>query len=109
MTRPAEDPEVLQLLDAWSTFDLGLRLGEGFQQTKWEALQQALKRCKEVWSERDHLPRPAMSALVDMFAATEACAGIYQDGQRKQIQDLAYALQELIQDCIWTPDMDQGT
>src|SRR5262245_31855210 len=92
--------EVRELLAAWKDFDLLLRMKEGLSDSAWDRLQSALRRCATSWEGSDAIPRLAVSALVDMFAATEANAYLYEAPLQSRVMDIAYELQTLVQECV---------
>ena len=92
--------EVVDLEQAWTEFDLGLRFREGFSEALFARLRSSLVTCAAAWRGQDAIPRRAASILVDIFPATEANASLYEGGDRDRVMDAAFALQDHVRECV---------
>jgi hypothetical protein len=93
-------PETANLLSAWEQFDLSLRLREGMSESAYDRLRAALLTCAHTWRHLPAIPRLGANALVDMFAATEANAGLYDGEMRGRILAIAFEIQDLVRECV---------
>jgi allophanate hydrolase subunit 1 len=93
--------EVDKLLEAWDAFIIPLRMREGYDESKLNALSGALHDCARVWREADHLPKIAVNVLVDIVPTVESIAYAYDDDPTAQhIRDAQAVLQEAIWECV---------
>ncbi|MGW0786430.1 hypothetical protein [Streptomyces sp. NPDC002913] len=88
------------MADAWTAFDEALREGRGVDQNAYAALKETLRLCAQEWEALDAIPRLAANILVDIFAATEANAALYQGAMADQAMEAAYELHDLAGACV---------
>lgn len=94
------DDPVNRMVQAWATFDESLRMGNGFDEAAYDALTTALRVCANEWAELDAIPRLAANVLVDVFAATEANAALYEGEAADRVTEAAYELHDLVGECV---------
>lgn len=88
------------LFRAAEEFLVSLRIGDGFDEKKFEQLSNVLSRCKEEWSNSEYVPKLAVEILVDLFPLTEGCSYLYKEPQAQRIRDAALQLNDLIKDAV---------
>lgn len=91
---------VAELVAAASEFVVGLRMREGVSEDSFQRLSSALRNFASSWEGQDEIPRLAANVLVDIFPATESSADLYESEERNRIQEMAFELHELIQECV---------
>lgn len=96
----ATDDPLDRMVRAWVTFDGSLRAGNGFDEAAYHALTEALRACATEWAELDAIPRLGANVLVDIFAATEANAGLYEGEAADRVMEAAYELHDLVGECV---------
>ncbi|MGA5069171.1 hypothetical protein ACPB9E_36370 [Streptomyces exfoliatus] len=89
-----------QMAEAWAAFDESLRMQQGIDEGIYTSLKEALHACAEVWATLDAIPRLGANILVDVFAATEANANLYEGELADRITAAAYELHELVGECV---------
>ena len=89
-----------EMAEAWSAFDDALRMKKGFDEHAYARLKQAIRACADAWAASDLIPRLGVNILVDVFAATEANAGLYTGELADRVTEAAYELQGLIGECV---------
>jgi hypothetical protein len=72
----------------------------------YERLRDALQTCASSWEGNDSIPRIGVNILVDIFPATEASADLYPEEVRTRIQEIAFYLQDLVQECVGIRDFN---
>jgi hypothetical protein len=97
---PTADDPVTRMVRAWATFDESLRTRNGFDEIAYAALTEALRACATEWAELDAIPRLGANVLVDVFAATEANAGLYEGDIADRVREAAHALHDLVGECV---------
>ncbi|GID98573.1 hypothetical protein ACFQFC_12965 [Amorphoplanes digitatis] len=95
----AADP-LETMAGSWTVFDESLRSGEGINEGALKSLKESLRACAEAWAEFDAIPRLGANILVDVFAATEANANLYQGELADKVMSVAYELHDLIGECV---------
>ncbi|MFJ7064911.1 hypothetical protein [Streptomyces sp. NPDC101115] len=94
------DDTVSKMVQVWVAFDESLRMRNGFDETAYQALTEALRACAEEWAELDAIPRLGANVLVDVFAATEANAALYEGDVADRVMEAAYELHDLVGECV---------
>jgi hypothetical protein len=94
------DDPVNRMVQAWATFDESLRMRNGFDQAAYGALTEALRACADEWAQLEAIPRLGANVLVDIFAATEANAGLYEGEAADRVMEAAYELHDLVGECV---------
>lgn len=97
---------VAELIAAAREFVVGLRMREGVSEAAFQRLSSALRTCASSWEGLAEIPRRAANVLVDIFPATESSADLYDGEERNRIQEMAFELHELIQECVAVDDQD---
>lgn len=97
---------VAGLVSAASEFTVGLRMREGVSEAAFQRLSSVLRSCAYSWEGLAEIPRRAANVLVDIFPATESSADLYDGEERDRIQEMAFQLHELIQECVAVDDQD---
>lgn len=92
-----------QMAEAWAVFDDALRTMKGFNEEAYSFLKQAIGACSDSWADLDSIPRLAVNIFVDVFAATEANAGMYEGKSAERVMEAAYELHDLIGECVALP------
>uniref|UniRef100_A0AAU2JZD8 Colicin D immunity protein domain-containing protein n=1 Tax=Streptomyces sp. NBC_00049 TaxID=2903617 RepID=A0AAU2JZD8_9ACTN len=95
----APDP-LDQMAEAWTVFDEGLRMQNGFDEEIYASFKQSLHACADAWATLDAIPRLGVNILVDVFAATEANADLYEGESADRVMEAAYELHNLIGECV---------
>ncbi|MBG0853376.1 hypothetical protein I2W78_16350 [Streptomyces spinoverrucosus] len=81
-------------------FDVSLWMRAGFDQAAYDALTEAPRECENGWAELDVISRLGTNVLVDVFAATEASAGLYKAETADRVMEAAYELHDLVGECV---------
>ncbi|OEJ36123.1 hypothetical protein BGK67_32035 [Streptomyces subrutilus] len=85
---------------AWAAFDESLRMQNGFDEELYVSFKQSLQACTDAWATLDAIPRLGVNILVDVFAATEANADLYEGESADRVMEAAYELHNLIGECV---------
>ncbi|WP_260145497.1 hypothetical protein [Streptomyces sp. 2132.2] len=89
-----------QMIAAWAAFDDSLRMRNGFNEVIYDSLKQSLHACADAWAMLDAIPRVGANILVDIFAATEANADLYEGELTDRVMEAAYELHDLVGECV---------
>ncbi|HEY6332621.1 MAG TPA: hypothetical protein VI756_25080 [Blastocatellia bacterium] len=73
------------MVKAANEFLVSLRLLKGFDQEKFERLCQVLRQCKDVWRDREDIPKAAVVIMLDLFPVTSSLADRYAERPDKGV------------------------
>lgn len=81
-------------------FLISLRMMDGFDEDKFEALIQALEECAREWSEMDSIPKVGANVLVDLYPVMISASYLYSDSEAEIIRQKAEIVGELVRECV---------
>jgi hypothetical protein len=88
------------LHEASIAFLVPLRMGEGFDEEKYEHLCDLLRRCREEWLDLDHVPKLAVYVMLYLYPLINACVNIYKGAEAKKVFDAAIYVNDLASDTV---------
>ncbi len=100
-------PEVVRhLFGTAMAFAVPLRAGEGFDESAFNALCDALQTCADEWAATDVIPKTAANLLVDLSTGIEASSFQYQGDDNKKILHAADRIAFLVRECVAVPELN---
>jgi hypothetical protein len=106
------DNIVNSLFEATNEFLLPLRMGEGFDQKKYENLCDILRLCRDEWLNSEYVPKLAVEIMVDFYPLIEACTHIYKGKESERVFDAAVYVNNLAKDAVattpWIEETNRG-
>lgn len=82
------------------TFTTGLRLGDGFDEEKFQSLCDALRACAELWAAEESIPKSAAMLLVDLWPSIQACSYLYSGREADRIMKAADSIADLTRSAL---------
>jgi hypothetical protein len=88
------------LHEAAIAFLVPLRMGEGFDDEKYEHLCDTLRRCREEWLDLEQVPKSAVEVMLYLFPLIEACMNIYKGAESQKVIKAAVYVNDLASDTV---------
>jgi len=87
---------ILNELDAAiEAFTVPLRMGDGFDESKFQELCSVMRECNELWTDLDYIPKRAAVELFGLSFAIEACSYLYDEDTAKRVKYAASKVSNL--------------
>ncbi len=87
-----------ELVKSSQEFLVPLRMGDGFDASKFEAFCDLIIALRTAWKESDSIPKSVANVFIDAYTAMVSSSYLYPD-QTQHVQHQADLLNELIRAC----------
>lgn len=88
--------DVNNLLEAVNGFLIPLRLGDGYNEDKFQHMCRSIRSFHRIYANADMLPKVSVSIFVDLSPSIEGCISLYKGDEQQKILDAAVTVVDVI-------------
>ena len=93
------EPLIAELLDSSGAFYVPLRMGEGFDESAYRRLCDALQASAAALTKDDAVPKRVVNVLIDLVPALDAARYLYRGALDERLNQAIDELSDLAQTC----------